>query len=96
MAKSSNGTAAWIKLGIWIIIVVAAIVASTVWTQADVQAVDVKVDATDKDVTELKEDGCDPAQEHTTEIAVIKEQFKTYRKEQQQGFETVIEAINKK
>ena len=46
-----------------------------------------------EDITELKTEGCTPAREHTTEIAVLKEQFKGYHTKQEAMHKQILERL---
>lgn len=48
---------------------------------------------TEKDVIELKAEGCKPSGKNTTDIAVIKEALDTIQSEQEKGFDSMLEAI---
>jgi len=43
----------------------------------------------------LKKDGCDPARDHKTEIAVLKSTMKVMQIEQREGFKAILERLPK-
>lgn len=98
MAKPNS--AAWIKLGLPLLVILAGIVSTFVWVQADTKAVGVEVESVKKDVEKLEEDGCDPAKTNTMEVALTKKDIVTLQKtvdemriEHKDGVKTILEAI---
>ena len=94
MAKM-NGNTKIIGLIITLAVIFASIVGT--WTVYGEH-----IDKNACEIEELEKDGCDPAQKHTTEIAVvkrdmssIKEDVSEIRREQKQGFERILERLDK-
>ena len=71
MAKNNNKVK-WIRLGFAALLIVAAVIGSFVWVQADVKAVDVKADGIKEHVGLLKAEGCKPANKAKNDMAVFK------------------------
>ena len=69
MAK--NSTARYIGIVITLLVIIGGIIANFVWTQADVQAIDTKIEVVDTRVDVLKEEGCQPARQSIRSIDLI-------------------------
>lgn len=67
MAK--NGKARWIGVGLTALAIIAIVISSFVWTQADIKAVNVKADG-------LREDGCKPSKSNHDDILIMQTDLK--------------------
>lgn len=76
MAKK-NGKTKWIYIGLMILGMVAAVITTFVWAQADIKAVNTKADGVKEDVVELKAEGCLPARETDKGMGIIKNEMKS-------------------
>ena len=78
MAK--NGKSKYLGYVIPLVLLLASIVGTFVWTQADVRALGVKDETIEKDVTELKMGGCAPSGDNEKAIIAIKKDMEYIKK----------------
>ena len=78
MAKNNNKVK-WIRLGFAALLIVAAVIGSFVWVQADVKAVNTKANGIKEDVTELKAEGCKPTIPLKLDVALVKKDITTLK-----------------
>ncbi len=67
-----NSKIRWISFGFTVLVIVTAVIASFVWAQADIKAVNVKADGIKENVGLLKTEGCKPANKAKNDMAVFK------------------------
>lgn len=98
MAKDKNGTwKYYLGVGLTLLLAGGGIIYSH-GSQAEAneqtakEVVRVEEDA-EADIAALKDDGCDPAGKNTTDIAVIHKSLETIQREQEKGFDRMLEAI---
>lgn len=93
MAKDGNGRLRTIYTILGIIVIVGGAMGWLFSLQGGVKAANKGLETyaiqDQKDNAQLKTDGCDPAQEHTTEIAVIQKSLETLEK----GQDKILQAI---
>ena len=71
MAKGNSRTR-WISIGLTALLIITAVIASFVWAQADIKAVDTKANSIKEHVGLLKVEGCKPANKAKNDMAVFK------------------------
>ena len=84
MAK--NGAVKWISITIVIVGLLVGIVGT--WT---VYGEDIA--QTTEDVSKLTTEGCEPARQHTTDIALIQQDIEYIKKAQDKGFEAILKKL---
>ncbi len=92
MAKAlSKSTPIRITIGLLVLVGLAIAGMSAGWVDhnSDIKAVEVKVDT-------VKTEGCDPAKEHVTSVAVIESRLTNIEKAQTDNTTAIIKAINEK
>ncbi len=91
MAK--NNRVKWIGLGLTALGILAVVIATFVWAQAEIEAVDIKADGIKEDMGELKEEGCLPARGNTNTIGRIETRLETMQTEQTQAFSEILRRL---
>ncbi len=98
MAKNSR--AKWVGIGLTVLTILVMVVASFVWAQADIAAVDTKADDIKEDMGMLKEEGCLPARKSDRSIVKIETQLEsigtrldTINTQQSQGFMAIMKKL---
>ncbi len=79
MAKNGSKTAAWIKIGLTLLVIVSGIV--TYFVRTEVKAVDIKADNISGSIVTLKEEGCDPADELKYKMVVVEKDVETIKED---------------
>ena len=82
MANGNNTK--WFGLALAALALLGTIIATFVWAQADIKAVDTKALAIIEDVDDLKADGCKPSSKNTNSINVINYRLDALQKTQNQ------------
>ncbi len=85
----NNNKAKWTTLAITVLGIIAVIIASFVWVQADVKAVDTKV-------TVIKEEGCLPSRDNNDSIIKIEGRLEIIQVQQEAGFKEILERLPEK
>ncbi len=100
MAK--NNKTKLIGVGLTALVIVAGVIVSFVWAQADIQAVDVKADNIIDAADDLELEGCKPAQKNKFDVALMQKDISTIqktqtdmRREQKQGFKEILNRLPK-
>ena len=75
----NNSKVKWIRLGFAALLIITAVIASFVWAQADIKAVDVKADGIKENVIILKEEGCKPTIPLKLDVALVKKDITTLK-----------------
>lgn len=91
-----------IGTGLTAFLVIAGVITSYVWTQADVKAVDVRADVIVADIDDLELEGCKPAQKNKFDVALVQKDVQTIQKdvaemrtEQKEGFKEILKRLEK-
>ena len=103
MAKN-NSKIRLISFGFTVLIIITAVIASFVWAQADIKAVNVKTDGIKENVGLLKVEGCKPANKAKNDMAVFKvavqkdisaiqEDIGAIQEAQSEGFEEILRRL---
>lgn len=88
MAKDTTSKVKWLGLIITIIVILSGLIANFVWAQADIKAVDVKIET-------IKIEGCLPARATDKAIEVINTRFDSMEAVQKIRYDAIMKAIDK-
>ena len=92
----NNNKARWLGLALTTLGLIAIVITSFVWVQADVKAVDIKSNVIIENVGELKEEGCLPARDNGNSIIRIEGKLQAIQTQQKAGFKEILERLPKK
>ena len=92
MAKK-NGTTKWVGIGLTGAGIVAAIIVSFTWVQADVKAVDTKTEVIKTNIADMKTEGCLPSRNNGNSITKIQTQLETIQTQQQKAFTEILKRL---
>lgn len=90
---NNNKSAVWIRLGLATLGLIAVIVASFVWVQADVKAVDTKTEVIKTNIAEMKKEGCLPSRDNGNSITKIQIQLETIQTQQETAFTEILKRL---
>ncbi len=91
----NNNRVRWLGLAVTVFCIFAAVVASCIWVQADVRAVNTKAAVIEENIGELKEEGCLPARDNGYSIVKIETQLKAIQDQQQTAFKEILKRLPK-
>lgn len=90
----------YISIVITLFLILVTGIGSFVWVQADVKAVNVKVDEKAEHIKTLKKDGCDPARANSTavqlsnkDIQTLQETVNEIKVQQTAGFKEILKRL---
>ena len=100
--SKANGTVKWLGPALAAFVLLGTIIATFVWAQTDIKAIDTKTAIIIENVSELKTDGCKPATKNTfdigliqKDIATIQESQKKIEEQQKEGFKEILKRLPK-
>lgn len=101
-AGTGNNRTKLILIGLTVLGMVAAIITTFVWAQADIKAVDAKTENLETTLADLKDEGTLPARANTNSIGKIEtrldsidDQLKSLDTQQAAGFKAIMEKLDK-
>ena len=92
----NNNKARWLGLALTTLGLIAIVITSFVWVQADVKAVDIKSNVIIENVGELKEEGCLPSRVNGDSIIRIEGKLETIQTQQQTAFKEILDRLPEK
>ncbi len=89
----NNNKIRWVGIGLTILMLAGTLIATFVWAQAGIVAVDIKADGIKEDVGLLKEEGCLPARNNINSITRIETKLETMQVEQRTAFTEILKRL---